>query len=282
MKMRILILPRRPLLIFLSFILLSLFAGSALLINRSQDLTAGNLSNDSDEAVNAGKGKPKIAVIIDDFGEARDGVNEIMKIKKHLTFAVMPFLTYTTSDATEAHKRGYEVIVHMPMQSQTVDNINWLGRRPIMLKTSNDEIKKIAKESIDSVPHAVGVNIHMGSLASQNERVISNVMEVVKARNLYFVDSRTTPNTVCKAVAKRFGVKFLQRNIFLEHSSKTKGYIEGQLVEAGELALKEGYAVVIGHVGAEGGAITAQVLEEMIPKLESKGIEFVYASELLK
>ena len=39
-------------------------------------------------------------------------------------------------------------------------------------------------------------------------------------------------------------------------------------------------AVAIGHVGPEGGVLTAQVLAEMAPELEKEGIRFVTVSEL--
>jgi polysaccharide deacetylase 2 family uncharacterized protein YibQ len=122
----------------------------------------------------------------------------------------------------------------------------------------------------------------MGALASENERVVSSVMKVVKRKGLYFVDRVTSPRTVCRSVAKVFGIKFAERNIFLEGDTKnkTKAYIKQQLTAAKSLALKKGYAVAIGHVGSAGGQVTVQVLKEMIPELERDGIKLVYISEL--
>lgn len=228
--------------------------------------------------------KPKLAIIIDDFGQNQNGVKEMMEIDRPLTFAIMPFLDYSAQDANEAHNRGYEVIVHLPMQSEKIDNPNWLGPRPIKICQDENEIRRIVLDSIGNIPHAIGINIHMGALTSENERVISCVMKVVKEKNLYFVDSVTSQKTICKPVAKKIGVKFIERNFFIENSSKNKNkeYIKKQLASAGNMAIEKGHAVAIGHVGSAGGKVTAEAIREMIPGLESKGIEFVFISELLK
>lgn len=253
--------------------------------NDSQSITyIKNPDNENFYPASVRPHKPKLAIIIDDFGGLnRDGVKEMMEIDRHLTLAIMPFLSFSKQDAIKAHKRGYEVIVHLPMQSQNEDIASWLGPRPVKLNLSDAAIKKTVLDSINSIPYAVGVNIHMGVLASENERVMSCVMKAVKEKNFYFVDSLTSPRTVCRSVAKKIGVKFAKRNVFLEKpSSKTKSYIKKQLAIAGDLALKNGQAVVIGHVGSAGGKVTAEAIKEMIPILESKGIRLVFISELLK
>ena len=225
---------------------------------------------------------PRLAIIIDDFGQARSGVKEMMKINRPLTFAIMPFLAFSEQDATQAHKSGHEVIVHLPMQSTNADKSSWLGPRPIKVFAPEDEIRTIVQDSFDSIPYAVGANIHMGSKASENERVVSCVMELVKEKGLYFVDSRTSKKSVCKQVADDLGIKFTSRNVFLEHTSKAKDEIEKQLTLAGDMAIKNGYAVVIGHVGSEGGKVTAEAIRDMIPVLEQRGIKFVFVSDLFK
>lgn len=104
--------------------------------------------------------KPRLAIIIDDFGKNRSGVKEMMDIDLPLTIAIMPFLEYSTQDANTAHEKGHEVILHLPMQSQEVDIASWLGPKPIKVDLKEDEIRKIVIDSMDAVPHAVGMNIH--------------------------------------------------------------------------------------------------------------------------
>lgn len=268
--------------------LLLLFAYS--IYNSEKKIDAYLSDKDFSEAENhvrtvgANVQDPKLAIIIDDFGKNRKGVSEMMSIKRPLTFAVMPFLDYSGQDAVSAHDKGFEIILHLPMQSEKDDIQSWLGPRPVKLNLSASQIKKITADSINSIPYIAGVNIHMGALASENERVISAVMETVSEKGLYFVDSLTSARTVCRKAAKKTGINFIERDVFLEGNSNnvTKNYVKSQLSKAGEIALKYGYAVAIGHVGSAGGRVTAEAINEMIPVLEKKGIEFVYVSELFK
>lgn len=240
----------------------------------------GDYSNspDSNSLINKDLKNPSLAIIIDDFGLDRAGIKEMMQIDRHLTFAVMPFLRFSKKDAVTAHEKGYEVIVHLPMQSSRSINSRILGPNPVKLGQDNEEIKKIVSESIEDIPYVVGVNIHMGSISSEDERVMTCVMEIVREKKLYFVDSRTSQKTVCDAVAKKLMIKFARRNVFLEHESKSIAHVKKQLNLAGDIALKKGYAIAVGHVGYNGGEATAEAIKEMIPEFESRGIKLVFVS----
>jgi polysaccharide deacetylase 2 family uncharacterized protein YibQ len=224
---------------------------------------------------------PKVAIIIDDFGQSRLGVKEMMSIERPLTFAIMPFLDYSTQDATNAHNKGFEVILHLPMQSTANDIPSWLGPNPVRVDHSNEKIKEIVSESIDSIPHVKGVNIHMGSMASEDQRVMQAVAEAIKEKNLFLIDSKTSSLSICEAVAQKAGIPFSQRDIFLENAQKEESYIKEQLEQAAQIAVKRGSAVVIGHVGSAGGVITAKCIKEMIPVIEKKGISFVFISQIV-
>jgi uncharacterized protein len=226
--------------------------------------------------------KAQLAIIIDDFGQNRKGVSEILQIKKPLTFAIMPFLDFTRKDALMAHQLGQEVIIHLPMQSAKHDIAAWIGPNPIKVSYKYDKIQEIILSSLKSVPFAVGANIHMGSLCSENKYIMSSVIKVLKENNMYFVDSRTSSLSVCKRVAKNTGIRFDERNVFLEAESKSEWYIKKQLRLAGSIAIKKGHAIAIGHVGSAGGRVTAICINDMIPQLEKQGIKLVYVSDLFK
>jgi|GEM_PF-336453 len=220
----------------------------------------------------------KLAIIIDDFGSGRDGVKEMMSINRHLTFAVMPFLDYSHSDAEKAHEKGFEVIVHLPMEAYH-GKMSWLGPEPILSGMDTDKVKDIAERSFDDVPYAVGSNIHMGSKASGNEDIAHAILGVVRNRGMYFVDSRTTYHPVFMKISSEMGVVCFERDVFLD-GHQPKSFIKKRLAEAGEIALKRGQAVAIGHVGTEGGKVTAAAISEMLPEFDEKGIQLVFVSEL--
>lgn len=224
-------------------------------------------------------GKAKLAIIIDDFGQGRDGVTEMLAIKQHLTLAVIPFCDFTKKDAEDGYSKGFEIIVHLPMEAVR-GKPSWLGPNPILCSQDNDIIKSVTHMSIEDVPHAVGANVHMGSRASADERVMRCILgEVAKAR-FFFVDSKTGVNSVIRSVASDMNVPCLERNVFLD-GQQPKSHIVKQLRLAADIALKQGSAVAIGHVGVEGGRPTAEAIEEMLPEFDSMGVQIVFVSELL-
>jgi len=227
----------------------------------------------------ANKEKARLAIIIDDFGESRAGVKEMMEIKKPLTFAIMPFLTHSTEDAEEAHRKGYEVIIHLSMEPK-VGKPSWLGPRPIMAASSEDVIVKIVSDAFENIPHAMGANIHMGSKASGSELVMNAVLNVVGAHNGYFVDSKTSDKRVPNKLAYEKSIPCVENNVFLD-STQSKAKIKSQLKKAANYALENKFAVAIGHVGPDGGIVTAQAISEMLPVFEENGIELVYVSDLI-
>lgn len=220
----------------------------------------------------------KLAIVIDDFGQDRNGVKEMMAIKRHLTFAVMPFLTYSQSDAKEAYENGFEVIVHLPMEPMK-GKISWLGPKPILSTLSDSEVYQITSEAFADVPYAVGANIHMGSKISTDDRIMSDVLDVIKEKGVYFLDSKTSAKSVAKKIADEKAVPFYERNTFLDGQT-SKEHVKEQLRKAGEIALKDGKSVAIGHVGIEGGKVTAQAIAEMLPEFDAKNIQLVFVSEL--
>lgn len=224
-------------------------------------------------------GGGKLAIIIDDFGQSRAGVKEMMSIERHLTFAVMPFLDYSQSDAETAHKKGYEVIVHLPMEPYH-GKPSWVGPRPILAGMKSEDVKQIVSDAFENIPYAGGANIHMGSKASGEENTVSTILDVIKEKNLYFVDSRTADHPICKKLADAKGILCYDRDIFIDER-RPKEAIKKQLQKAEEVALKKGKAVAIGHVGAEGGKAAAEAISEMLSEFDHKKVKLVFVSELL-
>ena len=225
--------------------------------------------------------KPMLAIVIDDFGQDRGGVREMLDLPLAITCAVMPNMEFTQKDAADAHAVGKEVIVHMPMQARPGDPMSWYGPEPILLWHGREQAQAIAERAVASVPHAVGVNIHIGSGSSEREAIVGGVMEVCREAGYYFLDSYTSAKSVCEKVAAEHGVPFLIRHVFLEHGNRSKANIKRELRRAVEIAKARGSCVAIGHVGPEGGKPTAEAIREMIPYFEEQGVEIVPASKLL-
>lgn len=230
-------------------------------------------------AVDPTTGTKQIAVVIDDFGNDQAGTEQMMALPIPFVAAVMPFLPTTKRDAEWAHKLGKEVIVHLPMEPKN-GKPNWLGPGAISTRLPDDEIRQRVIAAIEDVPHAVGINNHMGSKATTDERVMRIVLTVCKERNLYFLDSRTAYRSVVGKVAKEIGVRTAENNLFMD-DIYTRKHILKQAIKLQKHVREHDSTIVIGHVGPP-GKHTSEILKQTIPTLQQLGGQFVPASQLIK
>lgn len=217
----------------------------------------------------------RIAIIIDDLGNNLDLGVEAIALPGEVTYSVLPGLRFSERLAHLAHLASKEVMLHLPMQ--TVDS-RPMGPGGLDLAMSRDEFDKVVRAGLQSVPYAVGVNNHMGSLLTRHPGAMRWLMEDLSCFNrLYFVDSRTDVRTVARRYAREAGLANAQRDVFLDNKAD-RGYVSGQFRRLIELARERGSAIAIGHPYPE----TIAVLSEQLPRLAAEGIELVPASELVE
>ena len=221
-------------------------------------------------------GLRKIAIVIDDFGYRNDDVSDgFLKINANLTYAIIPGHNYSTSFGEKAANAGYEVIVHMPMENTG----KTYGEEKFVLMTDMDSetIKRRINNAFFQIPTAIGMNNHQGSKASADQHVMSNVAKVIKEKGLFFLDSRTTVETVIVTTMEVFGVPTAKRNIFLDNED-SELEIRTQLEKLVKKAERDGSSIGIGHAKRK----TLSVLEAEIPKLQKRGFKFVFVSEMVR
>ena len=265
-----------------TFVLLAFAPAPTLNLTTSRaTATPVQANSDSPEEVKTNESKAaskRIAIVIDDFGNGMTGTAEMMKLPFPFTVAVMPFMPTTKSDAETAHKLGHDVIVHMPMEPKQGKK-EWLGPGALTTDMPDSEIRKRVEAAIDNVPFAVGMNNHMGSKVTADERVMRIVLQVCKERGLFFLDSRTTYKTVIPKVAAELDVPLVSNDVFLDdvysvaHISKQIGMLRKHLEEHEK-------CVAIGHVGPSGKK-TAAVLLSSTPSLRENAV-IVKVAELVR
>ena len=216
-----------------------------------------------------------IGLIIDDFGYRNDDVSKgFLDIPAKLTFAVIPGHEHSRSFSKNAVSAGYEVIVHMPME-----NIGkTFGEEEFVLMNyfqDNELIRRI-KEALDHLPEANGLNNHQGSRATETPRLMRLLAGVLKDENKFFIDSRTTTNTLAEETMRQFDVPTNRRNIFLDNEL-VEEKIYAQLIQLTDVAERKGIAIGIGHVKPQ----TLAVLKKHIPELQQKGFKFEFVSKLV-
>jgi|GEM_PF-707616 len=216
----------------------------------------------------------KVAIIIDDIGYSLDLLEEIVKIKEPLTLSILPFLPNSKNCAEIAIANGKEIIIHMPMES---NNGGDLERGIIKEKMDEDEIKDLVREAIKSLPQAKGMNNHKGSKITKNEHLMEIILNELKNKNLFFIDSKTSDHSVALKVARRIGLPSSERNIFID-SINSKTQIEKNVLKLFKIAKKKGKGVGIAHPYPA----TIEVLKELLPQAEIFGVKPVFVSEIVK
>ena len=216
-----------------------------------------------------------IVLVIDDFGYRNDSVSDrFLNLPIPLTCAVLPGHSQSASIAKKALKSGKEVIIHMPMES----SVSMTGEDEFKLKVgmTSEEIEWRLNEALKEIPEAIGINNHQGSKATTNGKVMGVVASVLKNKNKFFLDSRTSSKTVGEKTMRSVGVLTARRHIFLDNDLNIDN-ISKQLDKLVALSQKKGMAIGIGHVKAN----TLKVLEREIPILLERGFEFKFVSQVV-
>ncbi|MBA2123583.1 hypothetical protein B9J78_01365 [bacterium Unc6] len=218
----------------------------------------------------------KIAIILDDWGHSKRNLPLLYSIQRKITIAVLPDGPYSTQIAKKCREKGLEVILHLPMASGKLSLDGKTSIRPGMTK---DEVSKIFSHSFSQIPNAVGVNNHMGSFATKDEAVMRLVLDEVKSRRLFFIDSVTSDSSVADSVRRKMGIRGAKRaGLFLDIDAKNKFEIEQRLIDLANIAKKNGKAVGIGHAKQD----TLKAILRVAPRIESEGVRFVFASEVVE
>ncbi|MGQ0658822.1 MAG: divergent polysaccharide deacetylase family protein [Chromatiales bacterium] len=218
---------------------------------------------------------PAIGIVVDDMGyRYRDGLRAL-SLPFSLAYSFLPHAPHSAELAARATALGKEVMLHLPMEAQAHNR--QLGPGALMLSMTREEVMATLNADLASVPNAIGVNNHMGSLLTGLPERMHWVMATLKRRgDLFFVDSRTTGRTVAARVAREEQVPFLSRDVFLD-TEPGVDYVRSQFLLLIQKARQNGHALGLCHPRPD----TLQLLEEMLPNLPQRGVRLVRLSELL-
>jgi polysaccharide deacetylase 2 family uncharacterized protein YibQ len=236
----------------------------------SAPAAAEHIAVDSDTLI-----RPSIALIIDDMGNQHGAGQQVVALPGPVACAFLPFGHYTRNLARQAHSRGKEVMLHLPMQSVSGDHTDQGG---IVLDMTQQQFTRTLQAVLAAVPHVSGINNHRGSLITRHPGHMTWLMQSIREHgDLFFVDSRTTTATVARRIAAEYGIPSIERNVFLDNDRQPDAVL-AQFRRLVDIARRDGTALGIGHPYPE----TLLVLAQELARLDDYNIDIVSVNRLIE
>ncbi len=226
-------------------------------------------------AASCGEPIPRIAIIIDDLGYQFEAGLRALNLPGPVSYAVLPATPSGTSLALAAHAQGKEVLLHLPFESIDRENADEPGG--ITLDMDRKAFHKAFAAALESVPHAIGVSNHRGSLLTRHPGHMAWLMEEIAAHDgMFFVDSFTTPASVAMQIASESGIAAIRRHVFLDNDRSPRA-LRKEFDRLTALARRNGVAVAIGHPYPE----TLEFLERELLQLDGSSFKLIPVSQAL-
>jgi len=217
---------------------------------------------------------PKVAIIVDDIGYDKIIAEKFLNLDAVLTFSLLPHSLFQDKIAREAHEKGFETMLHLPLEPLEYPLVD-SGPGTLLTSMSPDELIIQLNKNLD-IPFIKGVNNHMGSKMTTSSTQMYQIFSILKKRNLFFIDSRTTSESLCKPSARLLQLPFAQRDVFIDHVQEPD-FIRKQINLLIRVANKHGEAIGIVHPHI----ITYNILRELLPELQKK-VQLVHASKIVR
>lgn len=242
-------------------------------INESQ-LEEKSDENTAAKEEPAAPAKKLIAIVIDDMGINKKRTAEINAIKAPITASFLTYGTQLAEQVQTSKDSGHEIILHIPMEPYSAANT---APDQLLVKMSNEQIADRFEKMLQKIDGLKGGNNHMGSRFTENREKLAVVMKILKEKNMFFLDSKTSVKAIGCEVAAKYDVDCANRDVFLDNENNFE-YITGQLKRTERIAQNKGYAIAIGHPKSE----TVKALQNWLKNLDKDKFETVTISELLK
>lgn len=219
---------------------------------------------------------PLIAIVVDDMGINQKRTKDIISLQAPLTSSFLTYGSNLASLAAAARSAGHEIMIHAPMEPKVSANL-----APDTLQVGMDEnqITEIFNSMLAKFDEikVKGINNHMGSKFTEDKEKLGCVMEILKNKGMFFLDSKTTALSKGKELALEDMVDYVARDVFLDNENNYD-YIKRQLTKTEKIAAKKGFAIAICHPKSQ----TYLALKEWIAELKDKDLKLVHVSEIVQ
>jgi uncharacterized protein len=216
-----------------------------------------------------------LSIIIDDAGYNLAELQAFLDLPVPLTIAVLPNLPHSTEAAERVRAAGKDLILHCPMEPAGGENP---GPGALYAGESTARTMTLLDAAFASVPGAMGMNNHMGSKATADPSLMTDVIGYLKSHGLFFIDSRTTTETVGARIAREQGVRGTQRDVFIDDVT-TDADISAAFEKGVAEARERGTSVLIGHVQNRG---VVDILRAGVPAVAAQGARFARLLDVIQ
>lgn len=191
------------------------------------------------------QGDARMVIVMDDLGRSLGAGHRLADLTFPITFSVMPYESYSAEVADIARTYHCELILHLPMQPQSYPETD-PGPGALFVDMQPKLVIETVNRDLSMVPGVVGANNHMGSRFTEDRVGMDAAMRVLGERNLFFLDSVTTPKSCGGEMTKKHDVPYLRRDVFLDNVRDEQAILF-QLRKAQTVARKTGTCIAIGH-----------------------------------
>lgn len=213
---------------------------------------------------------PVISIIIDDIGYRKQDDLHAMSLPGPIAYAILPQTQFSWEMSRLASKKGKTVLLHLPMEAVEEDKNRFLGPGGLTMDMTREQFMRTLDIDLRSVPDAIGVNNHMGSLLTRHPGYMEWLMKSLDDNNKFYIDSYTSKQSIARLIAAEQNVPYLRRDIFLDNQQDA-AYIKKQFEKLIKAAKRKGKAIAIGHPHP----VTIQVLAGELRDLEKRGVMLV-------
>ncbi len=223
----------------------------------------------------AAKARPMIAVVLTRLGLGPAATAAALRLPSGVTLAFASYARDLQAQIDRARASGHEVLLDLPMEPMRYPAID-PGPRALLVSLSSIEILDRLDWHLGRATGYTGVTHDMGSRFTASRDALRPVLAAIKARGLYFLDSRTSSRSQGVKLASSMGLRVAANDRFLDAQASREA-IEGRLAEIERIARRRGFAVAVGHPFP----VTLDRIAAWLPTLEEKGLRLVPLGEVI-
>lgn len=213
---------------------------------------------------------PQVAIIIDDMGYHPEVGRGLIALDLFLSFSFLPHAPFTQELEEMTYQKGNPILLHLPLEPR---GVAWdPGPGALYLADDAETREKKFRDNLQLVPHATGVNNHMGSLFTESRPAMEELAELIAEQRLFFIDSFTTPASMGLESARKKRVPTSRRHVFLDNVQEKEAICQ-QIEKLAALAEHQGYAIGIGHPYPETLSALQSCGQEMLGRVRVVGID---------